>query len=167
MPSTEKHPSVFAAVLEWCRDHLRAHTAPLSSGPGLLHTVEYASASSAGEMPPPAYNVFNGGLLLRCMDMLQIDRNELAKDDPLLFRELQGRCALCRDRETCERELAHEFDDADWDEWRAYCPSSATLTTIGAVQNCARVAQHLRMRRPTEKPTANCCPRGRISRLPT
>jgi hypothetical protein len=167
MPPTDKHRSVFAAVLEWGRDRLRAHAAPPPS-PSLPRAVECASTASAvAEVPQPAYNVFNGGLLLRCMDMLQIDRNELAKDDPLLFRELQGRCALCRDRETCERELAHEFDDADWTEWRAYCPNSATLTTIGAVQNCARAAQHLRMPRPTEKPTANCCPPGRISRLPT
>jgi hypothetical protein len=143
MPSTEKHPSVFAAVLEWCRDHLRARAAPLSSGSGLPQAVECASA--ACEMPQPDYNVFNGGLLFRCMDMLQIDRDALAKDEPLLFRELQGRCGLCRDRERCERELAHGLDDSGWDKWRAYCPNSATLTTIGAVQNCAHAAQHLRM----------------------
>jgi hypothetical protein len=81
------------------------------------------------------------------MDMLQIDRDALAKDEPLLFRELQGRCGLCHDRERCERELTHGLDDTGWDEWRAYCPNSATLTTIGAVQNCARAAQHLKMTR--------------------
>jgi hypothetical protein len=167
MPSTEKHRSVFAAVVEWGRDHLRAHAAPPPS-PSLSGAVECGStASAAPEVPQPAYNVFNGGLLFRCMDMLQIDRDELAKDDPLLFHELQGRCALCRDRETCERELAHEFDDAGWDRWRAYCPNSATLTTIGAVQNCARAAQRLRMPRSTEKPTENGCPPARISRHPT
>jgi hypothetical protein len=144
MPSTEKQPSIFAAVLEWCRDHLRARAAPLSAGSD-LHAVE--CASPACKMPPPAYNVFNGGLLFRCMDMLQIDRDAFAKDEPLLFRELQGRCGLCRDRKRCEQELTHGLDDTGWDEWRAYCPNSATLTTIGAVQNCAGAAQHLRMPR--------------------
>jgi len=86
------------------------------------------------------------------MDMLQIDRNELAKDDPLLFRELQGLCALCRNKEECVRELAHEFDDARWDRWREYCPNSSTLTTIGAVQNCALAAEHLKMPRSTNLP---------------
>jgi hypothetical protein len=81
------------------------------------------------------------------MDMLQIDRPELAKEDPLLFHELQGRCALCRDREECMRELAHEFDDTSWDKWREYCPNSSTLLAIGAVQNCARAAQHIKMPR--------------------
>ena len=120
------------------------------SKPSTAGTVERAPAMSvASETPEPARYLFDGSLLCRCMDLLQIDRNELAKDDPLLFRELQGWCALCANKEECVRELAQEFDDARWDRWRAYCPNSSTLTTIGAVQNCARAAQHLKMPRST------------------
>jgi len=31
---------------------------------------------------------------------------------------------------------AHQFDDARWDRWWVYCPNSAVLTMIGALQNC-------------------------------
>ena len=108
-------------------------------------------------------NIFNIGLLFRCMDMLAIDRSALAQDDPLLFRELQGRCAACRGRATCARELAHELDDAGWDAWRAYCPNSSTLLAIGAVQNCARAAQQIRMPRASAariRPDAPAWSRG-------
>lgn len=83
------------------------------------------------------------------MDMLQIDRIELAKDDPLLFREFQGLCALCPSKTECVGDLAHEFDDARWKKWREYCPNSAKLIMLGAVQNCALAAQHLKMPRST------------------
>jgi hypothetical protein len=43
------------------------------------------------------------------------------------------------------RALAHGFDDARWERWREYCPNSSTLMTIGAVQNCSRAAQHIKM----------------------
>jgi hypothetical protein len=118
---------------------------------------------AASATPAPARHLFDSSLLFRCMDMLQIDRDELAKDDPLLFRELQGRCALCPCKELCVRELAHEFDDTRWDKWRAYCPNSSTLTTIGAVQNCALAAQHLKMPRSAAPPdlSAQRLPRAR------
>jgi hypothetical protein len=147
MPSQE-HPSVFVSVLEWCRNRMGARSTPHSE-PSIPGTVERAPAISAAS--EPARYFFDGSLLFRCMDMLQIDRDELAKDDPLLFRELQGLCALCPSKEECVRELAQGFDDARWDKWRAYCPNSSTLTTIGAVQNCALAAQHLKMPRSTTR----------------
>ena len=87
---------------------------------------------------------FSTSLLFRCMDMLQVDQSELASDDPLLFRELQGVCALCRSKDECAQDLAHQFDDARWDRWWVYCPNSAMLAMIGAVQNCGRAAQYLK-----------------------
>jgi hypothetical protein len=56
-------------------------------------------------------------------------------------------CALCCSKDKCVEDLASEFDDAQWDRWWAYCPNSATLVQIGAVQNCGRAAQHLKMPR--------------------
>jgi hypothetical protein len=165
MSPQEKHPSIFASVLEWCHNRMAASSS-LPSEPSLRDAAERAApACAACEVPERAGYFFNGGLLFRCMDMLAIDRNELAKDDPLLFRELQGRCALCLSREECVRELAHEFDDARWDKWREYCPNSPMLTTIAAVQNCALAAQHLEMPRSTASSgrmeVANVLRRGR------
>lgn len=147
MTSQPKHPSVLGLALEWCRNRLRPRSAEPRSEPALAGIAAAPTQSAAAEIPGLAAHVLNGGLLFRCMDMLQIDRAELANEDPLLFHELQGRCALCRDRPECMRALAHGFDDARWDRWREYCPNSSTLMTIGAVQNCARAAQHIKMPR--------------------
>jgi len=35
-------------------------------------------------------NPHDASLLFSCMDVLQIDHNKLARDEPLLYRELQG-----------------------------------------------------------------------------
>jgi len=96
----------------------------------------------AGELPRQFYD---SSLLFSCMNMLQIDRRDLAADDPLLFRELQGRCSLCRHKQECAADLAHPFDDAQWQRWREYCPNAVVLTTIGAIQNCGYAAQLLQM----------------------
>ncbi len=135
MSSQEKHLSVFASLLGWWRSRRRADAAAPAPVPAAI------------DEPPPAACLYDGSLLFRCMDMLQIDRDALASEDPLLFRELQGRCALCRDKAECMHAQAHTFEDADWDRWRDYCPNSSTLTTIGAVQNCALAAQYLKMPR--------------------
>ena len=42
----------------------------------------------------PRYH-YDASLLFRRMILLQIDRRELARDEPLLLRELQGLCTLC------------------------------------------------------------------------
>jgi hypothetical protein len=150
MPAPKKYPSAFTSVLEWCRDWMGASAALPQSEQGIPGALERAPPPSAGSetLEPPDY-FFEASLLFRCMDMLQIDRNELAKDDPLLFREFQGLCALCPSKKECVRDLAHEFDDARWEKWRAYCPNSAKLLMLGAVQNCALAAQHLKMPRST------------------
>jgi len=72
----------------------------------------------------------DGNLLFRWMGMLQVDRSDLARDNAPLFHELQGVCASCLSKEECEQDLAHEFDAARWNEWRAYCPNSAVLSTL-------------------------------------
>lgn len=89
---------------------------------------------------------FDAGLLFSRMERLQIDEDELAQDDPLLFRELQGRCTLCPSQDQCSRELASDFADIGWEN---YCLNAGMLNTLGALQNCSRAAQHLRWPRST------------------
>jgi hypothetical protein len=72
----------------------------------------------------------DASLLFRWMDMLQVDRSDLAKDSPPLFHELQGVCASCRSKEECAQDLANEFDHVLWDKWWSYCPNSAVLRDL-------------------------------------
>ncbi len=72
----------------------------------------------------------DANLLFRWMGMLQVDRSDLARDNPPLFQELEGVCASCPSKEECEQDLALEFDNARWNEWRAYCPNSTVLRAL-------------------------------------
>ncbi len=88
--------------------------------------------------PKPWRNPHDAGLLFCCMDVLQIDDDKLARDEPLLYREVQGVCSLCPNKRGCASDLSRGFDAMRWDEWWLYCPNSAMLTTIGALQKCGR-----------------------------
>ena len=84
----------------------------------------------------------DASLLFSCMDVLQIDHSKLARDEPLLYRELQGVCTLCPNKRDCSLDLLDGFAGMRWDEWWLYCPNSAMLTTIGALQKCQHPAQY-------------------------
>ena len=127
MPSQEKYKSVDSPVLGRCRSG--EAMAPRLSGQSIPSASEQAQTSNCFETSAPPRYFFDASLLFRCMDMLQFDRSGLARDDPLLFRELQGMCTLCRNKEECSQDLAYEFDDARWNKWRAYCPNSTILRT--------------------------------------
>jgi hypothetical protein len=77
---------------------------------------------------------YDASLLFQRMAGLRIDSEELATDDPLLFRELQGLCTLCRSIAQCVRDLAHEGDAASGQDWHEYCLNAATLNAFGAVE---------------------------------
>lgn len=96
---------------------------------------ERSRTSGAVEMAPPPRH-FDAMLLFRCMDVLHINRRELARTDPLLFRELQDRCTLCRNKEECLRVLSAGFGCVPSDRWWKCCPNASLLTTIEAVQSC-------------------------------
>jgi len=87
-------------------------------------------------------NHHDAGLLFSCMDVLQIDHDKLARDEPLLYRELQGVCTLCPNKRDCSFDLLGGFAGMRWDEWWLYCPNSAMLTTIGALQKCRHPAHY-------------------------
>jgi hypothetical protein len=143
-PQQKRHLSLFAPILAWCYDRIPGTIAPLERervGPREVGAVEDA-ATSGGEMS--ARYCYDAGLLFRRMALLQIDRDELASDDPLLFRELQGLCTLCRSKGQCMQDLAQECDEAPRQEWRDYCPNATTLNALGAVQNCSWAARHLK-----------------------
>ena len=148
LPRQKRRPSLFARILAWCDDRARAIA---SFAHRRLRSAEaiVADAGSSGEAPDLPRHSYDVSLLFRRMAALQVDRDELASDDPLLFRELQALCTLCRSKERCVLDLAQECDGPGNQDWREYCLNATTLNALGAVQNCARAAQYLRMSRST------------------
>src|SRR5262245_62684001 len=88
-----RRPPLFALILAWCNDRVRA-TAPFARArlsPSPASDV-ICDARWPDEAPAVARYSYDASLLFRRMAALQVDRDELASDDPLLFRELQGLC---------------------------------------------------------------------------
>jgi hypothetical protein len=71
-------------------------------------------------------------------------KSKLARDKPLLYRELEGICTLCPKKRVCALDLTGGFEGMRWDEWWLYSPNSAMLTTIGALQKCGQSPRYVR-----------------------
>ena len=69
-------------------------------------------------------------LLLRRMAVLDLAPHQVNSADPLLFRELQGRCSLCPSKLPCADDLVRDAAGAQARDWREYCPNAATLTFL-------------------------------------
>ncbi len=106
---------------------------------------EYLHPSNEADPVDPPRSFYDASLLFRRMLWLDIDRAWLAAEDPLLFRELQAFCTLCRSKRLCAFELSRELDDAGW-AWCRYCPNAGTLEALGAAHNCGLAARHARLR---------------------
>jgi hypothetical protein len=150
LPRQKRRSSLFARILAWCDDRARGivlfgrdRRSPAQASDAV------ADAGSSGEAPDSARYSYDASLLFRRMAALQIDRDELASDDPLLFRELQALCTLCRSKERCVLDFAQESEGAGNQTWSEYCPNDATLNAFAALQNCPRAAQYLRKPRST------------------
>jgi hypothetical protein len=150
LPWQKRSPSLFAPILAWWNDRVRAiaHFAQARLSPSPASDV-ICDARWPGEAPALARYSYDASLLFRRMAALQVDRDELASDDPLLFRELQGLCTLCRSKERCVLDFAQESEGAGNQTWSEYCPNDATLNALAALQNCPRAAQYLRKPRST------------------
>jgi hypothetical protein len=149
LPQQKGGSFFFPPVLAWCADRLRA-TARFARE--CLRPTRFGDAAGPGcpsseRVDLPRYS-YDASLLFRRMAALRVDRDEVASDDPLLFRELQALCTLCRSKERCVLDLAQEPEDGN-ESWREYCLNGTTLNALGAVQNCARARQYLQTPRST------------------
>ena len=70
---------------------------------------------------------------------LQIDRDELASNDPLLFRELRGLCTLCRSKERCVLDLAQEGDEPGNQGWRPQCHDAERSRRRAKLRACGAI----------------------------
>ena len=96
---------------------------------------DQASGASSGE------SFGQAELLYRRAMALHLDLDELSRSEPLVLREFERSCAMCRTRGRCVLDLAQEFardpaEPADQD-WRDYCPNAAMLKALSTLQGCA------------------------------
>jgi hypothetical protein len=68
-------------------------------------------------------------LLLRRMKGVALARDEIARRDPQVLRDLERVCTLCASKRRCQHDLARDPSDA---KWREYCPNVTTLNALTA-----------------------------------
>ena len=77
----------------------------------------------------------SANLLLRRMEALDLEQNEVAQIERATFQDLQRVCSMCDCKRRCARDLARKpFDPS----WRDYCPNAQTLAALGALPWAAR-----------------------------
>ena len=59
---------------------------------------------------------------------LDIDVADLARTEPLLVRDMQRVCSLCRDKAHCNGELD---DGTAAQHYRDYCPNAPSIDALG------------------------------------
>jgi hypothetical protein len=59
---------------------------------------------------------------------LGIDQASLARTEPLLVRDMQRVCGLCRDKAHCHADLA---GGTSAENYRGYCPNAPTIDALG------------------------------------
>jgi hypothetical protein len=73
-------------------------------------------------------------LLPRRMATLGLAPDSVARLEPRTFCNLQWGCTLCEYKGRCAWDLADDFADPAWQDWRddwpSYCPNAATLRAL-------------------------------------
>ena len=62
------------------------------------------------------------------LEALGIDGESLARTDPLMVRDMQRVCAMCRDKAQFDADLA---DGTAAEHFKSYCSNASTLEVLG------------------------------------
>ncbi len=138
--------SLVADLLEGCRDLSKAACIafePKRRDPG-ERTGSDAAISDARRPEPATPDLRDAVLLPRRMKALRIDPEELARNEPLLFRSLAIRCRQCASPERCARDLERAYEDPIGEDWKDYCVNVALLRMLSAIEGIgnAPAARH-------------------------
>lgn len=82
---------------------------------GELDRLVAAGPHSADEMP-------------QLLKALGIDLEDLIRTEPLLVRDMQRVCSLCRDKPHCHADLAA---GTSAEHYKEYCPNAPTIDALG------------------------------------
>jgi hypothetical protein len=97
----------------------------------------------AGQTPPAASKGVkdNSDLLRRRMAALHLDPDDVDRPTARLMGIETGLCGRCESRDKCMRDLADEFGDPGWGDWRNYCPNATTLSILSTLRECVEQEQ--------------------------
>jgi uncharacterized protein YjiS (DUF1127 family) len=91
----------------------------LRVSPGDLNELVHLGAHAADELP-------------KMLRALGIDREALARTEPLVLRDMERVCALCHEKSQCDRELAA---GTAAEHYQGYCPNAPTIDVLDLQSN--------------------------------
>ena len=109
-----KHRRELSEVRQMNRTDFELIARDLRVSPDELDRLVAAGAHSADEMP-------------EMLKALGIDVADLARVDPLMVRDMQRVCSLCRDKAHCHGELA---GGTAAQHYKEYCPNAPTIDAL-------------------------------------
>jgi hypothetical protein len=68
----------------------------------------------------------------KMLEQLGIDAERIGQVQPLLLRDMERVCSLCRDKARCVRDLA---DGTAAENYHAYCGNAATIETLDRTEH--------------------------------
>lgn len=75
--------------------------------------------------------------LPKLLGALGINEASLARAQPLVLRDMERVCALCRHKHQCNRDLT---DGSSAERYEEYCPNTGTIDALGQAANKQRLA---------------------------
>lgn len=138
LPSEQTSWSPIEPILQWCRDWMRRDSASELKCCGEEEVGRIAQ--EVGVSPAELRRLASLGpdsadLLLRRMAELDLDRKEVFRTEPAVFRDLQRVCTMCESHGRCRRDFARDSANP---AWKDYCPNAATLMALSAQPWAAR-----------------------------
>ena len=131
MSDLQKRHSPLEAIWQWCRGLTDARYDLAVCGEEGLERMAHDVGVSSDELRKLAsYGAQSADLLLRRMETLDLDQNEVAQTERATFQDLQRVCTMCRCHKRCARDLARDPLDSAWQD---YCPNAQTLTALSAL----------------------------------
>jgi hypothetical protein len=110
-----KHRRELSEIRRMSRTDFDLIARDLRISPDDLDRLVHVGSHGADELP-------------KMLASLGIDQASLARTEPLLVRDMQRVCGLCRDKAQCHADLA---DGTSAGHYRDYCPNTPTIDALG------------------------------------
>jgi hypothetical protein len=139
MPASHNHHwSIFKAWKDWKAACLGFPDSDVCSEAELKRCADYLGIPVAQLRWVPSDGPEPISLLVRRMEALSLNSDEVAHIEPDTFQVLRQRCIRCKARGRCALDLADEVADPGWQNWRDYCPNATTLMMLSTCQSCSK-----------------------------
>lgn len=110
-----KHRRELSEIRQMNRADIEAIATDLRVSPDDLDRLIDAGPHGADEMP-------------QMLQALGIDAQKLAQAQPLMVRDMQRVCALCRDKAQCHGDIAA---GKAAEHYKEYCPNAPSIDSLG------------------------------------